>query len=305
MATDSGCRVTRTAGTDVYGTAVEVGKATFPASRTEVLASGDAAHVIDAVTAAPYARTLRAPLLLTAVATLPDVVTADLQRRGATQVIVVGGPGAVSASVTAALGRLGVRVTRVAGKDRYATAALLAARIGGAKREIVVASGADPSLSDALLAAGPAAGLGLPVLLTGPTSVPAVTLAALRSLGSGRATVTLVGTTSTVSPAVQRVLRSKARTLRRVAGANPAATAVALAATYVVRLGAGGVVLVDAGAPVTTLAAGTLGRVLLLTGTSALPPATRSWLAGHPGTRVRVVAGPTLITPDVIATIGR
>jgi putative cell wall-binding protein len=300
-----GCRVTRTAGTDVYGTAVEVGRASFPASRTVVLASGDAAHVVDAVTAAPYARTLRAPLLLTAVNTLPDVVTADLQRRGATQVIVVGGPSAVSTTVTDALGALGVRVTRVAGKDRYATAALLASRIGGAKREIVVASGVDPSLGDALLASGPAAGLGLPVLLTGPTSVPAVTLAALRGLGSTKATITLVGRTSTVSTGVQQVLRTRARTLRRVAGADPAATAVALARTYVVRLGAGGVVLVSSGAPVTTLAAAGLGRVMLLTGTSALLPATGSWLAGHPGTRVRVVAGPTLVTGDVVAQIGR
>jgi len=300
-----GCRVTRTAGTDVYGTAVEVGKVTYPSSRTVVLASGDAAHVIDAVTAGPYARALHAPLLLTAVNTLPDVVTADLQRRGATQVIVVGGTSAVSASVASTLAGFGITVTRVAGKDRYATAALLASRIGGARREIVVASGADPSLSDALLAAGPAAGLGLPMLLTGTSSVPAVTLSALRSLGSSKSTITLVGKASTVTPAVQQVLRTRARALRRVAGADPASTAVALAATYVVRLGAGGVVLTNSGAPVTTLAAGSLGRVILFTGTSALPAATRTWLGSHPGTRVRLVAGPTLVTPDVVVAIGR
>ena len=63
--------------------------------------------------------------------------------------------------------------------------------------------------------------------------------------------------------------------------------------------------LTNAAAPVTTLAAGSLGRVVLFTGTAALLPATRTWLASHPGTRVRLVAGPTLVTPDVVAAVGR
>lgn len=300
----SGCRSTRVTGTDVYGTAVALGRVAAPNATTVVLASGDAGHLVDAVTAAPFARSLKAPLLLTAVDTLPDVVVADLQRRGARSVVVVGGTAAVSSGVEARLKSLGLTVSRIAGADRYATAALLAQGIGGGKKEILVASGTSPA--DALLAAGPAAGLGLPVLLVTPTSVPAATAAALKRLGSTKATITIVGPTSSVSSGVQAALRATAKSVRRLGSADRAAQATTIASTYATRLGAPAtVIVVNAQSQVSMLAAGALGRAILLTGASAVPAPTATWLRRYPGARVTVVGLPVQVAPSVVVAIGR
>lgn len=300
----SGCRSTRVTGADVYGTAVELGKASFGSATTVVLASGDPAHLVDGVTAAPYARSLRAPLLLTAVDTLPDVVRADLQRRGARTVVIVGGTSAVSDQVVLQLRGLGITVTRIAGVDRYATAAQLAVKIGGVKKEILVASGTSPA--DVLLANGPAAGLGLPVLLVTPTSVPAATSSALKALGSTKATITVVGPTAAVSSGVQATLRAKAKSLRRLGSTDRAAQAATIASTYATRLGSPATVtVVNALSQVSMLAAGQLGRAVLLTGTTALPAPTATWLRRYPGARVTVVGLPTQVAPGVVVAIGK
>ncbi len=300
-----GCRATRIAGPDVYATAVQTGAVNFPTATTVVLASGEAGHLVDAVTAAPYARALAAPLLLTAGATLPAVVAADLTRRKARSVVVIGGPSAVSAGVVSALQRLGLSVTRVAGADRYATAALLAARVGTERREILVASGADDQLGYALVAGGVAAGLGIPVLLTESASVPAATADALRRLGAATATVTVVGPTSSVSTSVQTGLGEGAQAVRRVAGADLARTATALLGTYLPGLGGGPVSVASAAAPADLLTAGSLGRPVLVTGTTAMPAATSGWVSTHPGTAVRVIGSPRSVAPGVVVAIGR
>jgi putative cell wall-binding protein len=304
-ATVGGCRTTRTSGGDVYATAVATGRAAFPTSGTVVLASGEAAHLVDAATSAPYARALHAPLLLTPSGALPGVVTDDLRRRGATSVIIVGGPSAVGQGVADALTGMGVRVTRIAGNDRYATAGLLATRIGGAKKQIIVASGEDGTIADALLAGGPAAGLGVPILLTARTALPGATATALGRLGSAKAQVTIVGTTAAVSAQVQRTLGTKARSVRRISGSGDVGTAAALTAAYAGRLGSAAVVVVAAGRGADLLAAGALGRPILLTQRQGLPASSAAWLKKHPRTPVQVIGHPAVVAPTVLASIGR
>jgi putative cell wall-binding protein len=300
-----GCRTTRTSGGTLYATAVATGRAAFPASRTVVLASGETDHLVDAATSAPYARALHAPLLLTPSGTLPGVVSDDLRRRGATSVIIVGDASAVGQGVADALRGMGIRVTRIAGSDRYATAALLATRIGGAKKQIIVASGENGRITDALLAGGPAAGLGVPILLTTRTALPGATATALSRLGAARAQVTIVGPVAAVSSEVQHALGTRARSVRRISGSGDVGTAAALTASYAGRLGSGAVVVVAAGRGADLLAAGALGRPILLTQRQSLPAPSGAWLKNHPRTPVRVIGHPAVVAPTVLAAIGR
>jgi hypothetical protein len=92
-----------------------------------------------------------------------------LRSLGTTTVHVIGGVTAVSDGVVSAL-----HADRVAGADRFATAAAVAA-LAGPPDTVVVASGDDAHLVDAL--AGGA--LAKPVLLTAVTELPASTSAAL------------------------------------------------------------------------------------------------------------------------------
>src|SRR5207237_3724007 len=106
-------------------------------------------------------------------------VPAELDRLGVTDAIVVGGADAVSQDVIDALKQRGIASTRIAGADRYDTAAQVADAVGGQPSDVVLASGVDGHLTDALAAAGPAGTLGWPVLLTGPHQLPPPTGGAL------------------------------------------------------------------------------------------------------------------------------
>jgi beta-glucanase (GH16 family)/putative cell wall-binding protein len=119
-------------------------------------------------------------------------------------------------------------VGRVAGADRYKTAALLSS-ISFSPGVPVAFVATGQSTPDAL-AAGPAAGkLRGPVLLTRSDVLPAPTSAELRRLRPDR--IVIVGGPDTVSAAVEGQLRSlTAGTLDRIQGKDRYATAVAISA---------------------------------------------------------------------------
>lgn len=126
---------TRTGGRDRYETAAQTyyGAYTFESDvpalvdglRTGLLTSGQ--QFADAMTAAPVAAAETLPLLLTASDRLPAATRAALEYDGGSdtgleQVIVVGGPSAVSDAVLREVEGLGLEVRRVSGADRQATA---------------------------------------------------------------------------------------------------------------------------------------------------------------------------------------
>jgi putative cell wall-binding protein len=191
--------VTRLSGIDRYATAAAVSAAAFPAGATTVyVASGSG--FADALAGVPAAVTSESPLLLTRGDRLPDATRAELVRLAPSRILVLGGPGAVSDAVVAALRTTGtsVSVTRLAGTDRYATATTIARATFGAAASLYVASGVD--FPDAL-AGGPAAGAtGVPLLLSKPTGLPASTAAELGRLQPP--TIKILGGTAAVSQEV-------------------------------------------------------------------------------------------------------
>lgn len=292
----AGCPAQRVAGGDRYATAVAVARQAAPAARTVVLAGGEDRHLIDGLVAGPLAASRDAALLLTARATLPAATAAEITRRGADTVFVVGSQGAVSDDVVAALRALGVtQVRRFGGASRYETAALVAAEVGAPDGAALVASGADASLVDGLAASGPAVRLHRPILLTAPGALPDATAEALVSLGVTRTHV--VGGPGAVSDAVLDGLPGAVR----LGGASRFDTAAAVATAFAPAVGSADVVLAAGVGPlVDALPAGTLGRLVLLTGT-VLPAATSTWLGGNGTARLTAVGGPGATTPGAVA----
>ncbi len=289
--------ISRLAGTDRYGTSVAIGKAAAPSGTTAVLASGDPAHLVDGLVAAPLAKSLGAPLLLSAVDGLPAAVKADLAARKVTTVLLVGGVGALGPGVVSDLQALGVPasgITRLDGANRYATAARVAAQIGKATA-VLLASGDDAHLVDALAAGGPAAATGRPILLTQAAAVPPETTAALSTLGA--TSVLVVGGEGAISSASVAGLPG----VTRAAGANRYATAAAVATAFAGQVPPASIVLGsgDQANLVDALAGGSLGQLMLLTQRSQLPAETAAFVKANPVQQAVLLGGTGAVSESI------
>lgn len=274
----------RLSGTDRYATALEIAAETFPAgATTAVIATGE--RFPDALSASALAGALGGPLLLTPSSRLEGRLLAALADMGVSDVYIVGGTAAVGAGVESGLESAGYAVTRIAGADRYATAADVARevkRIQGAAFPGTVFVARGDLFPDALAAAPLAyAGHG-PVLLTRTGSLPGSTASAISQIGATEAIV--LGSTSAVSSGVAGSLGIP---VTRWSGSDRYHTAAQVAAGA---LGRGWTSFEHVGIATGLLypdgltggvEAGAKGGVLLLTRPDSLPYATRWQLLSH------------------------
>lgn len=291
--------VARYSGTDRWGTAVAVATVAYPSSTGVVVVSGETEHLVDGMVAAPLAVRKAAPILLASLGGLPAATSAEITRRHATTAWMVGGTGSLGPEVEAQLRALGVTtVIRLAGADRYATAAAVARALGVAVGgTAAIVNGAD--VAGALAVAGPAARSGRPVLLVAADNIPAATSAVLTDLGI--TAVTVVGGTGVVSDAVVSTLPHP----YRAAGVDRYATAAAVATAFASLTGTASVVVASGldASLVDALSAGALGRPVLLTA-GGLPAATTDWLQRSPSMARLLVIGGTGVVPETTATAG-
>lgn len=171
---------TRVAGVDRYATSVELSRAGWPqGSRTAFLASGT--NFADALGAATQAAHAGAPLLLTDATVLPDSISSELRRLGATDVRVVGGTTAITDTVLTLVRTITSTVTRIAGADRYATATTGVAQAWtSGTNTVYLASGT--AFPDGLAVGPLAAKTDSPLLLVPPCDLPQTVADALRAL---------------------------------------------------------------------------------------------------------------------------
>ncbi|MFK5645558.1 cell wall-binding repeat-containing protein [Ornithinimicrobium sp. LYQ121] len=237
-----GDTVDRIAGANRYETAVELAMSYPEGVDTVYIATGD--QFADALAgSAPAAKGLvptgsragveeatvapdgsPAPVLLTKTGSLPSVTAAALTELGVSNIIILGGEVAVSTAVENQLESYG-DVTRIAGANRYETAAMLASMFGETER-VYVAAGEDNAFPDALSGSALAGAEGVPVLLVKSGSVPSAVHAALDALG--RPAVTVLGGTSAVTDAVAIELGAD----ERLGGANRYETSASVAAAF-------------------------------------------------------------------------
>ncbi|MBW3577739.1 MAG: S8 family serine peptidase [Actinobacteria bacterium] len=217
--------VERHAGPERIATAAAVSRRTHARAGTVVVARADV--YADALVGAPLAAHIGGPLLLTGHDRLAAATAAEIDRLGASRAVLLGGERALSGQVARDLAARGLTVRRVAGPDRYATAAAIAAELprGG---EVFVVEGAHPDPArgwpDALSASGLAGAHRRPVLLVTRDSVPPPTA---QAIGSDQ-DATIVGGSASVSDAVAGELDRRARTVRRLAGPDRYGTSAAV-----------------------------------------------------------------------------
>ncbi|WP_139905308.1 endo-1,4-beta-xylanase [Clostridium thermarum] len=153
--------VVRMGGADRYETSVMVSKAGWATSENVVLARGD--EFADALAAAPLAKQLNAPILLTSPKSLDARVISELKRLNAKKVYIIGGTGAIYPEVENTVKSMGIGVERIGGSDRYATSLAIANKMANNKQVFLV-SGA--SYADALSISSYAGATVSPILLT-------------------------------------------------------------------------------------------------------------------------------------------
>lgn len=135
--------------------------------------------VADAMVAVPLAKKYDAPILMTSTNALNSDVASEIVRLNAKTVYIIGGEGAISSSVESQLHSLGIATNRLAGVDRYETAAKIASQVGSQGTVYLAYGYGEP---DALAASAFAAEQGIPILLTDTNALPESTKNELTTL---------------------------------------------------------------------------------------------------------------------------
>lgn len=331
LATPAGAKqsvsTTRVSGADRYLTSTSLSTAAGVAGANAthfVLVNG--ASYADALSAAALAGTKQGSIiLLPADGTVSATATARMA--GATNITVVGGYSALPATVETTMKTLrpAATISRIAGADRYATAAAVAqniltgniAAVNG-KKSAFLASGT--SFADAVIAApgayaGPtnsASTAVVPIMLTATDSLSAPTKAQMSLLGIKQ--VFVLGGTAVVSAATAAEVTALGIEVIRLSGANRYATAVAIADKFTAKTTAGGwgfddddiglVNLEESGGGADALAAsaylGQSNAPALGAGANGLSAETSAWLTAHNGAtgvaKIHAIGGTSAVT---------
>jgi len=296
----TGRSVPRIAGSDRYATAAAVSRSAFGAGVPVVYVATGTAYP-DALAGGPAARVGNGPLLLTTPTSVPSATAAELTRLKPGRIVLLGGTRVVSAAVEAELrGYTAGAVTRLAGSDRYATAAAISASVFAADASVVyIATGA--TFPDALAAGAAAARARAPILLVARTALPAATAAELARLGPDK--IVVMGGTSMVSDGVLQQLSAYATTVRRIAGADRYATAVNLSASIFAANSVGTVYVAAGSSFPDGLSAGPVagikGAPLLLVPSTFLPASVATELRRLDPSRVVIVGGTAIVRETV------
>ena len=292
--------VTRIAGADRYATAAAISSVSYnPGVPVVYIATGSG--YADALAGAPVAGRDRGPLLLVPGTSIPASVAAELTRLAPARIVVLGGSGAVSAAVQTALDAYTTGpVTRIAGADRYATAAAISSVSYNPGVQVAyIATGT--GFADAL-AGAPVAGRDAgPLLLVPGTSIPASVAAELSRLAPGR--IVVLGGSGAVSADVQAALDAYTPgSVTRISGPDRYATAAAISAAsynpgvqvaYIAT--GGGFADALAGAPV----AGRDGGPLLLVPGTSIPASVAAELSRLTPGKIVVLGGTGAVSSAV------
>ena len=201
----------------------------------------------------------------------------------------------------------GVTTVRMAGSDRWQTAAQISAEVYPSGASTVFIS-VGTNFADGLAAAPAAAQAGAPLLLVQTDAVPTATATELQRLNPSA--VVIVGGTQVVSEAVEQRLRElvPAASVSRYSGDDRFLTAIAISQAAF-STGASTVFLATGGgfadALAASAAAGSLGAPVLLVppGAMQLTDETVSEISRLGATRVIIAGGTAVVSADVEAQV--
>jgi putative cell wall-binding protein len=216
----------RIAGANRFTTAVEISQSAYPAG-AGVVYLATAYNFPDALAGGTGAARTNGPILLSEVDSIPAVTLDELRRLNPSRVVILGGEAALARPVEDALAGIGVEVVRLAGHDRYDTAAQISRmHFEPGVQYVFITGGLD--FPAAVAGAPAAAQSGSPMLLTRPESLPAYTRDELVRLQPD--VIIVLGDTAVVEASVEQELTAYARsgTVKRLAGSDVYGTAVAI-----------------------------------------------------------------------------
>lgn len=156
-------------GDNRYDTSAKISSSGWEKSDYVILANGE--NFADALSAVPLAKKYNAPLILAGSTSTSDCLYAktELNRLNPKEVIIIGGPSAVSKLYDEDLLSKGIAVKRIYGNDRYDTSIEIAKEIG-TKNGIAITNG--ESFADALSISSISANKQMPILLTAKSKLP-------------------------------------------------------------------------------------------------------------------------------------
>lgn len=201
-----GAVVSRIFGASRYDTAAQISALSYAPSQPKVyVATGQ--NFPDALAGAALAGRDGAPLILVpTTGTLPAVVVTELQRLAPTDIVIFGGTGAVSASISSQIQTAvpDATISRVSGASRYATAALISAgNYSSGQAKVYVSTG--QNFPDALAGAALAGRDGAPLLLVPTTgTLPAAVVNELQRLAP--TSIVIFGGTGAVSTSMELLI---------------------------------------------------------------------------------------------------
>jgi uncharacterized protein YkwD/putative cell wall-binding protein len=193
--------VNRINGENRFDTAVEISFRGWVQSDTVVLANGQTFP--DALAGGPLAYKMSAPILLTYKNRLPSETTEEIERLQAKHIYILGGIGAIDATIENELKKNNIKITRIGGADRFQTAAQIASYLPSKKA--IVANGRN--FPDALAVAPFAAKNGIPIVLTESSTLPSST----KKITDQKAETIIVGGNGVISANVESKLPGTTR----------------------------------------------------------------------------------------------
>lgn len=159
-------------GIDRYETSAQIALNGWNRSMYAILVPGD--NFPDAISAAPLAKYYSAPILLTKKDYIPTDILNVIKQLEITDIIIIGGTGVITTSVESELASLGIRTSRIDGRDRYETSINIAKHFKISSKndisEIAIVTGED--FADALSIAPIAANKHMPILLIQHNKIP-------------------------------------------------------------------------------------------------------------------------------------
>jgi len=214
-----GPTVTRLAGTDRQGTAVEVSKSVFRTPGVPVVYIATGSNFPDALSAGPAAAKQGGPLLLVDTDSVSKVVTDELTRLAPKNIVVVGSALSVSDRL---LGQLSAyapagKTVRIGGVDRYDTSRQLISRVfSGGSSDAWLATG--EKFPDALSASAAAGSSDAPVVLVNG-GLPSADVTTQRIVSGLRVSdLTIAGSALSVSTGIENSLTVAKKT--RIGGTD-------------------------------------------------------------------------------------
>ena len=292
-------KIQRLSGDNRYETSVEVSEKNFKSADTVVLASGQ--NIADALVASSYADIEEAPVLLTNKNSISDEVLDEIDRLKADKVVIVGGQSSISSSVESRLKKEDIKVTRIAGSDRFDTSDKLSqevSRLSKKSNQAILVNGYKNI--DALSVSSLATKEELPILLNGRNALNMSVRNRLKQMNVNK--VYIIGGNNSISSDVEKELKGMQISVVRLSGTDRYETSANIA-KYAYK-DFDEAIVASGENPVDALAASTLtGKKeapILLTNKNKIPKSIKKIIEDMDIGKITIVGGENSITDNVM-----